>query len=104
MHDNIKEGDRENKYRWKKGDVLEKYGKEVSSTKGKGTYNYQKKTNAGVGFIGAVSLYYKLTDRLHIMAEPYFRYNFSPMNKETITLKQKYQTAGLRLGIRLDLK
>ena len=63
-----------------------------------------KVTRAGVGFIGAVSVYYKLNDRIHVMAEPYFRYNFTPMNKESITLKQKYNTAGLRLGIRLDFK
>jgi len=76
----------------------------VSITTGKSSSPYQFKTNAGVGFMGAVSVYYKLTDKLHIMAEPYFRYNLSPMNKESITLKQKYHTAGLRLGIRLDLK
>ena len=50
----------------------------------------------------AVSVYYKVTERLHILAEPYFRYNFSPVSKEALTLKQKYSTLGLRLGIRLD--
>ncbi|MEP7237492.1 MAG: hypothetical protein ABI685_06500 [Ferruginibacter sp.] len=104
LHANINAGAIVNIYSWQQGDVLDQSGNPVSITTGKGSSPYQFKTNAGVGFIGAVSVYYKLTDRLHIMAEPYFRYNFSPMNKETITLKQKYQTAGLRLGIRLDLK
>jgi hypothetical protein len=104
LHANINAGAVVNIYSWQKGDVLDTAGNPVSITTGKGSTPYQFKTNAGIGFIGAVSVYYKLNDRLHIMAEPYFRYNFSPMNKESITLKQKYQTAGLRLGIRLDLK
>jgi hypothetical protein len=56
----------------------------------------------GIGFIGAVSVYYKLTNRLHLLAEPYFRYNFSPASKADLTLKQKFTTAGLRIGLRLD--
>lgn len=104
LHANINAGAIVNIYSWQKGDVLDMSGNPVSITTGKSASPYQFKTNAGIGFIGAVSVYYKLNDRLHLMAEPYFRYNFSQMNKESITLKQKYQTAGLRLGIRLDLK
>ncbi|MEO6541034.1 MAG: hypothetical protein ABIN74_08600, partial [Ferruginibacter sp.] len=104
LHANINAGAIINIYSWQSGDVLDPAGNPVSITTGKSSSPYQFKTNAGIGFIGAASVYYKLNDRLHIMAEPYFRYNFTPMNKETITLKQKYQTAGLRLGIRLDLK
>ena len=104
LHANVNAGVIVNIYSWQKGDVLDRAGNPVSITTGKSSSPYQFKTNAGVGFIGAVSVYYKLNDKLHIMAEPYFRYNFSQMNKESITLKQKYHTAGLRLGIRLDLK
>ncbi len=103
LHANINAGAIVNIYSWQKGDVMDVSGNPVSITTGKGSSAYQFKTNAGIGFIGAVSVYYKLNDRWHIMAEPYFRYNLSPMNKENITLKQKYQTAGLRLGIRLDI-
>ena len=104
LHANINAGAIINIYSWQKGDVLDASGNPVSITTGKASSPYQFKTNAGVGFIAAVSVYYKLNNRLHIMAEPFFRYNLSQMNKESITLKQKYQTAGLRLGIRLDLK
>jgi hypothetical protein len=105
LHANINAGVIVNVYSWQKGDVMDVNGNPVSITTGKSSSSpYQFKTNAGIGFIGAVSVYYKLNDRLHIMAEPYFRYNLSQMNKESITLKQKYHTAGLRLGIRLDLK
>ncbi|MGB4846178.1 MAG: hypothetical protein WBP16_17045 [Ferruginibacter sp.] len=104
LHANINAGAVVNIYSWQKGDVLDTAGRPVNISTGKNSSPYQFKTNAGIGFIAAVSVYYKLNDRLHLMAEPYFRYNFSPMNKESITLKQKYQTAGLRLGVRLDLK
>jgi hypothetical protein len=104
LHANINAGAVVNIYSWQKGDVMDMNGNPVTITTGKSPSKYQFKTNAGIGFIGAVSVYYKLNDRLHIMAEPYFRYNLSQMNKEEITLKQKYHTAGLRLGIRLDLK
>lgn len=103
-HANINAGVVVNIYSWQKGDVLDTAYNPVSITTGKNSSPYQFKTNAGVGFMGGVSVYYKLNDRLHLMAEPYFRYNFSPINKDNITLKQKYQTAGLRLGIRIDLK
>lgn len=104
LHANINAGPVINIYSWQKGDVLDASGNPVSITTGKSSSSpYQFKTNAGVGFMGAVSVYYKLNNKLHIMAEPYFRYNLSQMNKESITLKQKYHTAGLRLGIRLDL-
>lgn len=102
-HANINAGVVVNVYSWQKGDVLDTAYKPVSITTGKASSPYQFKTNAGVGFIGGVSVYYKLNDRIHLMAEPYFRYNLSPMNKDNITLKQKYQTAGIRLGIRFDL-
>jgi hypothetical protein len=104
LHANINAGAIVNIYSWQKGDVLDAAGNPVNITTGKNSSPYQFKTNAGVGFTAAVSVYYKLNNRLHLMAEPYFRYNLSQMNKESITLKQKYQTAGLRLGIRLDLK
>lgn len=104
LHANINAGAIINIYSWQNGDVLDPSGNPVSITTGKSSSPYQFKTNAGLGFIGAASIYYKLNDRLHLMAEPYFRYNLTPMSKETSTLKQKYQTAGLRLGIRLDLK
>ncbi len=104
LHANINAGVIVNIYSWQKGEVLDTANNPVNITTGKNPSPYQFKTNAGVGFIGAVSVYYKLNDKLHLMAEPYFRYNFSPMNKETMTLKEKYQTIGLRLGLRFDLK
>jgi len=102
LHANFNAGAIINVYSWQKGDVLDTAYKPVNITTGKASSPYQFKTNVGVGFIGSVSLYYKLSNRLHILAEPYFRYNFSPASKADLTIKQKYSTAGLRLGVRID--
>ena len=104
MHANINVGPVINVYSWQKGEVLDTALQPVSITTGKGNSTYQFKTNAGFGLMGAVSVYYKLNDKLHLMAEPYFRYNLSPLNKDNLTLKQKYNTVGLKLGLRVDLK
>ncbi|MEP7163262.1 MAG: hypothetical protein ABI741_01135 [Ferruginibacter sp.] len=102
IHANFNAGAIVNLYSWQKGDVLDTAYQPVSITTGKANSPYQFKTNVGIGFIGAISVYYKLTEKWHLFAEPYFRYNFSPASKSDLTLKQKYNTAGLRLGIRLD--
>lgn len=104
IHANINAGPVMNIYSWQKGEVLDTALKPVSITTGKGSSPYQFKTNAGIGFIASASIYYKLNENVHLMAEPYYRYNLSQLNKENLTLKQKFNTAGIRLGIRMDLK
>ncbi|HRF27411.1 MAG TPA: hypothetical protein PKW54_08730, partial [Ferruginibacter sp.] len=103
LHANINAGVVFNVYSWQKGDVLDTAYRPVSITTGKsGASPYGFKTNIGLGFIGAASIYYKLNDRYRLMAEPFIRYNFSAANKADITLKQKFTTIGLRLGLRID--
>ncbi len=102
LHINFNAGAMVNLYSWQKGDVLDTAFKPVTITTGKDNSPYQFKNHIGIGFIGAVSVYYKVSNRLHLFAEPYFRYNFSPASKAELTLKQKYNTAGLRLGLRID--
>lgn len=104
FHANINAGVIINIYSWYKGDVLDTLYQPVSITTGKGNSQYQFKNNIGVGFLGSVSVYYKMTDKLHLLLEPYFRYNLSPMSKENLNLQQKYHIAGLRAGLRIDLK
>lgn len=102
LHANFNAGVVVNLYSWQKGDVLDTAYQPVNITTGKTASPYQFKTNAGIGFMGSVSVYYKITNRLHLLAEPYYRYNFSPASKSDLTLKQKYNTLGIRLGLRLD--
>jgi hypothetical protein len=102
IHTNINAGAIINLYSWQKGDVLDKSLQPIDVNAGAAASPYQFRKNIGLGFIGAISVYYKLTDRWHLLAEPYFRYNFSPASKSELTFKQKYNTTGLRLGLRLD--
>jgi hypothetical protein len=104
IHVNLNAGVIINIYSWYKGDVLDSLYQPVTITTGKGNSIYQFKNNIGVGFLGSISVYYKLTDNLHLLLEPYFRYNLSPMSKQNLNLQQKNNIAGLRAGVRLDLK
>lgn len=104
FHANINAGVMINLYSWQQGETLDNNGTPVSITTGKDDNPYQYKTNVGVGFTSAVSLYYKFSEKFHFLAEPYLRYNFSPMSKETISIQEKFTTIGLRLGIRMDIK
>jgi hypothetical protein len=103
IHANVNAGTIVNIYSWQKGDVLDTSYNPVSITTGKTNSPYQFKTNIGLGFMAAVSVYYKINEKVHVLAEPYFRYNLTPMSKEKLTLKEKYNTTGLRLGLRVDL-
>ncbi|MEO6404697.1 MAG: hypothetical protein ABIY51_11215 [Ferruginibacter sp.] len=102
LHANINAGVIINVHSWQKANVVDTSNNPIDVSTGTNT-PYSFKTNAGVGFIAGVSVYYKLNDKLHLMAEPYFRYNLSQANKTGITLKQKFNTAGVRLGVRLDI-
>ncbi|HUS02891.1 MAG TPA: hypothetical protein VMY77_14235 [Chitinophagaceae bacterium] len=104
IHANINAGVIINVYSWYKGDVLDSLYQPVTITTGKSNSIYQFKNNVGVGFLGSISVYYKMTDNLHLVLEPYFRYNLSPMSKQNLNLQQKYNIAGLRAGVRFDLK
>ena len=102
LHTNINAGAMINIASRQSGFVVDKNGNATDvSAKGSSVYRY--KTNAGVSLTGGVSFYYKVTDRMHLLAEPYIRYSLSPVTQNDLELKQKYHTAGLRLGVRMDL-
>ncbi len=64
---------------------------------------YQYRTQAGLAFTGAVSLYYRLTERMHLLAEPYYRHNLSPLSKASGPVQEQFSIMGLRLGLRMDI-
>jgi len=104
FHTNINAGIIANIYSWQKGEELDTNGQPVSINTGKdGSPLYQFRTNVGLGATGGVSFYYKLTDQIHLLAEPYVRYNFEPLTTGSLSLQQKYTTIGLRIGLRFDL-
>lgn len=106
IHANLNAGMVFNIRSWQNGETigLDSTSQPIIINTGKGNAAYQYKTNIGAGFITAASIYYKLNDRFHLLAEPYWRYNFSPISNELISLQEKYSTIGLKLGLRMDLQ
>lgn len=92
-----------NLYSWQRGEVLDTALRPISITTGKAESLYQYRNNMGLGLTGGVSLYYRIHDNWQVMAEPYFRYNLTPMNRDGLTLRERYSLIGLRIGIRRDL-
>jgi hypothetical protein len=103
LHGNLNAGVIANIYSWQKGSTLDNMLHPISINTGGPASPYQFRTNMGIAFSGALSLYYRWDNRLQLMAEPYFRYNLSPATKEENTFRRKFQTFGLRLGMRYDL-
>ncbi len=103
LHANVNAGAIVNLYSKKTGFVLDNSGQAVDVNSDKTAPAYRYKTNTGISVTGAVSLYYKLNEKLHVLAEPYVRYSLSPVTKPDLTLKEKYHSAGLRVGLRMDL-
>jgi hypothetical protein len=87
-----------------KGDILNSDLQPITMNASTLSKDYQLKTNIGLGFIGSMSIVRQLNNKFSVFTEPYFRYNFSLMNKESNHFKQRFTTSGLRLGIRMNLK
>lgn len=104
LHANVNAGAVINIYSKQSGLVLDKNGNALDINSDKTASEYKFKTNAGISITGGVSVYYKLNDKLHVLAEPYIRYSLSPVTKPGLTLKEKHHTAGVRIGLRIDLK
>lgn len=102
-HVNVHAGAVVNMYSWQKGDALDVNLKPTSITTGIATDTYKYKTNIGVGIIVGASVFYKLNEKLHVMAAPFYRYNFSPISNATLSLQEKFSTIGIKLGVRVDL-
>lgn len=91
-----------NLFSWNRGEVLDRSLQPVSINSRENPNPYQLKTNIGMGLQAGAGVYFALNQSLKLFAEPYFRYNLSSMTQSEIVLKQRYHTAGLRWGIRLD--
>lgn len=87
-----------------KGDILDKNFQPIDINESTLEKRYKLKGNIGIGCTGGLSMYYNITERLKLLAEPYFRYNFSSMNQESTEFNQQYNTLGMRAGIRVDLR
>jgi hypothetical protein len=103
LHTNLSAGAMVNISSKQTGSAVDPSGNVIDLSSAKTNSKYQYKSNVGVSFLGSASVYYKLNEKLHLMAEPYIRYSLSPMTKDEITFSQKFHTVGIRLGLRKDL-
>lgn len=101
---NLNAGGMINLYSWQKGEVLNANLLPESITTGKSSSRYSFKNNIGISLTAGAGVYYKLNDYLQVLAEPYFRYSLQSLNEEVSSYKQKYHTAGIRIGLRFDLQ
>lgn len=67
------------------------------------TGNGNYKTNIGLGLYGGISIVKKLSDDMHLFAEPYFRYNLSNMTSSQSKYAQKFNVGGIAVGLRINL-
>jgi hypothetical protein len=89
-----------NLHSWQQGEMLDTSYMPVAFNKA----NSQTfKTNIGVGVYVGFSLLKDIGNKTEIFAEPYFRYNISNMTTDKGLFNQKFNVAGLNLGIRYKL-
>ena len=89
-----------NIYSWQRGESLDTSYLPVAFNKGNGqTF----KRNVGVGLYAGFSLLKKTGDRTELFMEPYFRYNISNMTNNKSMFNQKFQVAGINIGVRYKL-
>jgi hypothetical protein len=85
---------------WYTGETLDTSYNIVSvSSKGNNGF-YTKKT--GLSLYGSVSLIHNINDKLDVFAEPYFRVGLVGMTSN-MGFSQKFNAAGLTLGVRMKL-
>lgn len=85
---------------WQQGEMLDTSYIPVSFNKPTGqTF----KTNIGVGLYLGYSVFKSIGGKMDVFAEPYFRYNVSNMTTDKSLFTQKFNVAGLNLGIRYKL-
>jgi len=65
-------------------------------------YEAYEKT-VGMSLFGSVGVNYKVGNRLHLMAEPHFRYYMDSFTNANYPLQQNYWAVGMNLGIRVQL-
>ena len=60
------------------------------------------KRHAGLSLYGSLSMGYKLTPRLYLLAEPTVRHVLKPLTKDSHAIEQRYFNVGLNAGLRVQ--
>ncbi|BAV08447.1 hypothetical protein SAMN05421788_11430 [Filimonas lacunae] len=79
---------------WYSGEIPDTLNQPVKN--GSGIY----RNNIGIGLYAGFSIIKSINENTDLFAEPYFRYNLSDMTQKGQAFNQKFNTAGLSLGIR----
>lgn len=59
--------------------------------------------SVGMSLFGSVGVNYKISNRLHLMVEPHFRYYMDSFTNANYPLKQNYWAVGMNMGIRMQI-
>jgi opacity protein-like surface antigen len=86
---------------WYQGVILDSSLATVPLVKGSPAMVY--KSNIGLGLYGGISIVKRLSDDMHVFAEPYFRYNLSNMTTPRSSYNQKFSLGGISIGLRFNL-
>ncbi|MCZ2223223.1 MAG: hypothetical protein LC122_06290 [Chitinophagales bacterium] len=84
---------------WYQGKILDTSFQLISAKENSSIYKH----NVGVSLFGSISLIKPLTDNFDIFAEPYFRYRLTDPKYNAYGFKQKFNAAGINLGVRFKL-
>ncbi len=90
-----------NVHSWQRGEMLDTSLSTVSFNKTTGGQVF--KQNIGLGVYAGFSVFKKVGSNMEIFGEPYIRYNISNMTNDKNPFTQKFNVAGLNLGIRYKL-
>lgn len=73
----------------------------ITTREGKGVNNWR--SNIGYGFYAGLTIQKYMSPNLNAFAEPYIRYNVTPVSQNDSYIQQRYSVFGLQLGVRYNL-
>ena len=88
---------------WQKADIVGADLRKQSVSSGINGVNSVFRTQLGISVFGSVAAYRQLTNGLQLVIEPSVRYGLQPITRTDYALKQQYTTAGVIIGLRLQL-
>lgn len=57
----------------------------------------------GINLVGSVTAYWRMTDKMQLMVEPYVRHYLQPITNSNYQIQQSYTNVGLAIGLRYRL-
>jgi len=86
---------------WYRGNVLDSTSQMVAINAKGNNPTYHKK--AGMSLYGSMSIIKPVSETLDVFAEPYFRYGLTNIEAKDLGFTQRFNAAGLTLGVRYKI-